>query len=139
MRPTSNNRNDLKPQTQLTLPDLDKLIPFVNSQSSLETSYILGCSFTYICLATKSKKKTTPQRNSFPNISTEGNKNATCWKQRGKNWESNSAAKQIHLFLTSQLKDAWIFMLVFRLYLSTTLDENRVSKIRSHRNCHRLN
>jgi len=39
-----------------------------------------------------------------------------------------------HLFLNSQLKDSWVFMLVSSLYLRTMLDENKVSKIRHTQN-----
>lgn len=100
--PTSKNRNYLKLQTQTTSPDLNKLIPFISSQSLLEPSDILGCSFTNT-FSNKVQKK--PHWETlFPNTSTGGNKSATCWKQHGKNRQRNSAAKQKPYILKGPVK-----------------------------------
>lgn len=107
----SNNRNDFKPQTQSTLPDLDNLIPFVNSRSFLEPSYILECNSTDVHLATKYKKKIHWELFSyhFSRREQECHLLETTWKNLGNKF---SKAKKPTYFLNSQLKDAWIFMLV---------------------------
>lgn len=55
-------------------------------------------------------------------------------KKQGKNQQSVS-----RIFLTNQLKESWLFMLLSSFYLRTMLEETKVSKIRRHSNGHRLN
>lgn len=92
-RPTSNNRNDLKPQT---LPDSDQLIPAVNRQSLLGPFYISGCSFMNVRLATEPQKNPPKEKLLFPTPIREGRAGAPSPGTKAENTGKESRVSSLH-------------------------------------------